>query len=78
STASRGTSMVWHAIQRLKKPFLSQLKNRAAEWSGCSAESLIPGAEGLRDKNTQELVVTYRELAEEGPLVEETAFDFPT
>ncbi|MEC2184264.1 xanthine dehydrogenase subunit D [Bacillus spizizenii] len=78
STASRGTSMVWHAIQRLKKPFLSQLKKRAAEWSGCSAENLILGAEGLRDQNSKKLVVTYRELAEEGPLVEETAFDFPT
>ncbi|WP_426983311.1 xanthine dehydrogenase subunit D [Bacillus cabrialesii] len=78
STASRGTSMVWHAIQRLKKPFLSQLKKRAAEWSGCSAENLILGAAGLCDQNTKELVVTYKELAEKGPLAEETAFDFPT
>ncbi|MEC1620364.1 xanthine dehydrogenase subunit D [Bacillus mojavensis] len=78
STASRGTSMVWHAIQRLKKPFLAQLKKRAAEWSGCSAENLTLGSAGLRDLYTKELVVTYRELAEKGPLTEETAFDFPT
>ncbi|RPJ99258.1 Xanthine dehydrogenase, molybdenum binding subunit [Bacillus subtilis] len=78
STASRGTSMVWHSIQRLKKPFLSQLKKRAAEWSNCSAENLILGAAGLYDQNTTELVVTYKELAEKGPLAEETAFDFPT
>ncbi|MED1809032.1 xanthine dehydrogenase subunit D [Bacillus subtilis] len=78
STASRGTSMVWHAIQRLKKPFLAQLKKRAAEWSGCSAENLISSAAGLRDKNTKALVVTYKELAEKGPLAEVTAFDFPT
>ncbi|KAF1678295.1 MULTISPECIES: xanthine dehydrogenase subunit D [Bacillus] len=78
STASRGTSMVWHAIQRLKKPFLSQLKKRAAEWGVCSAENLTLGAAGLRDQNSKEIVVTYRELAEIGPLTEETAFDFPT
>ncbi|MEC1667362.1 xanthine dehydrogenase subunit D [Bacillus mojavensis] len=78
STASRGTSMVWHAIQRLKKPFLAQLKKRAAEWSGCSAENLTLVSTGLRDLYTKELVVTYRELAEKGPLMDETAFDFPT
>ncbi|TYS07990.1 xanthine dehydrogenase subunit D [Bacillus subtilis] len=78
STASRGTSMVWHAIQRLKKPFLSRLKKRAAEWSGCAEEILILGAAGLRDKNTKELVVTYKKLAEKGPLAEETEFDSPT
>ncbi len=77
STASRGTSMVWHAIQRLKKPFLCQLKKRAAEWSGCVAENLILGAGGLRMFDTNELVVTFKALAEKGPLAEETAFDFP-
>lgn len=44
STASRGTSMVWHAIQRLKKPFLYQLKKRAVQLVPCSPEQLIFGA----------------------------------
>ncbi|PSA97219.1 xanthine dehydrogenase subunit D [Bacillus halotolerans] len=78
TTASRGTSMVWHAIQRLKKPFLYQLKKRAAQSVSCLPEQLILSAGGLRMLNKKELVVTYKELAEKGPLTEETAFDFPT
>ncbi|PRS06591.1 xanthine dehydrogenase subunit D [Bacillus halotolerans] len=78
STASRGTSMVWHAIQRLKKPFLAQLKKRAAQLVSCLPEQLILSAGGLRMHNTKDLAVTYKELAEKGPLTEETAFDFPT
>lgn len=51
STASRGTSMVWHAIQRLKKPFLAQLKNGRQNGAAVQRKTLFPALQDCVTKH---------------------------
>lgn len=76
TTASRGTSMVWHSLQRLKKPFSQKLIARAARKTGFLENELRLGSGGIWKGNEQ--ILLYGELAfQENPIVETTSFDFP-
>ncbi|MET1032209.1 xanthine dehydrogenase subunit D, partial [Domibacillus tundrae] len=76
TTASRGTSMVWHSLQRLKKPFLQKLLTRAARKTGTKEEQLSIGPGGIWENG--ECRLSFRELAsEQAPIVISTQFDFP-
>ena len=83
STASRGTSMVWHSLQRLKGPFIENMLEKASAASGYPKEQLFLGANGvwLRDQPVEKLAVTYKQLSDENKdqsIRVETQFDFPT
>ncbi|MCP3763606.1 xanthine dehydrogenase subunit D [Domibacillus sp. A3M-37] len=76
TTASRGTSMVWHSLQRLKKPFLQKLLTRAAWKTGTKEGQLSIGPGGIWENG--ECRLSFRELAsEQAPIVISTQFDFP-
>ncbi|WP_046180739.1 xanthine dehydrogenase subunit D [Domibacillus tundrae] len=76
TTASRGTSMVWHSLQRLKKPFLQKLLTRAARKTGTKEGQLSIGPGGIWENG--ECRLSFRELAsEQAPIVISTQFDFP-
>lgn len=78
TTASRGTSMVWTAIERLKEPFTKALLDQAMRATGIEEKRLQLGAGGVYEQGT--LVIDYKSLARfsEMPLCLETSFDFPT
>ncbi|MGG3624789.1 xanthine dehydrogenase subunit D [Bacillus gobiensis] len=80
STASRGTSMVWQAIQLMKPLFIKQLIEKAAELTNLPAESLLIGPGGLYQKKSP--VISFSKLAAQGfkesSLVVDTSFQFPT
>ena len=83
STASRGTSMVWHSLQRLKGPFIEKMLEKASATSGYPKEQLVLGANGvwLRDQPVEKMAVTYKQLSDETKdqsIRVETIFDFPT
>lgn len=80
STASRGTSMVWHSLERLKGPFIEKLITKASAVSGYPKEHLVLGATGvwLWENDEEKLVVPYEQLAHGKPVSVETQFDFPT
>ncbi|MBY0095752.1 xanthine dehydrogenase subunit D [Mesobacillus maritimus] len=80
STASRGTSMVWHSLERLKGPFIEKLVTQASAISDYPKEQLVLGENGvwLCENSEEKLVVTYKQLAEEKTVSVETQFDFPT
>lgn len=82
TTASRGTSMVWHALQKLKQPFKEKLISCAALKLGMDKPSLLLGKQGIWQNKEAEsrLVLTYAELASElkEEIVMDTRFDFPT
>ncbi|WP_407269447.1 xanthine dehydrogenase subunit D [Radiobacillus sp. PE A8.2] len=81
TTASRGTSMVWLAVQKMKHNFQQQMLGLAAQATGKPAENLVMGEGGIWQQASPELVITYQALAEEGmqePIVVSTSFDFPT
>jgi len=83
STASRGTSMVWHSLQRLKGPFIEKMLEKASRATGYPKEQLFLGANGvwLRDKGEEKLEMTYKQLSYETmdqSISVETRFDFPT
>ncbi|OES46457.1 xanthine dehydrogenase subunit D [Domibacillus iocasae] len=76
TTASRGTSMVWHSLQRLKKPFLQKLLARAAGIMGMKEEQLSIGPGGIWQNG--ECRLSFRELvSEQEPIIISTQFDFP-
>lgn len=80
TTASRGTSMVYHAVQRLKPLFQQQLFERAATVLEKKPEDFYTGKGGVYLLETKEQVLSYRELAEASPdekLEVQTTFDFP-
>lgn len=85
STASRATTMMWRALQRLKQPFVHALLAQAAELTGIAAGELTTGAGGIH-RNGDEAgppVVTYAQVAEaagaaSAPILAQTAFDYPT
>lgn len=81
STASRGTSMVWHSLKRLKEPFKKQLCEEAAKFLSLQEEELSLGIGGIWQKGKLDgPCVTYKELAAklEAPISITTKFHFPT
>ncbi|WP_337017589.1 xanthine dehydrogenase subunit D [Oceanobacillus massiliensis] len=86
TTASRGTSMVWHAIKRLENEFCIQLLQAASTASGIAADLLELGHGGVYIDTTKDapktLLLSYQELSkttEEGnKIAVSTEFDFPT
>ncbi|SDO59545.1 xanthine dehydrogenase, molybdenum binding subunit apoprotein [Paenibacillus sp. yr247] len=85
STASRATTMMWRALQRLKPPFVQALLQQASELAGIAAEELATGAGGIHRKDDESgmPVVTYAQLAEAAaraakPIIAHTEFDYPT
>ncbi|MCY9695961.1 xanthine dehydrogenase subunit D [Paenibacillus alginolyticus] len=85
STASRATTMMWRALQRLKPPFVQALLQQASALVGLAAEELATGAGGIHRKGDEpgKPVVTYAELAEAAeaaaqPIIAHTEFDYPT
>lgn len=85
STASRATTMMWRALQRLKPPFVQALLQQASALAGLAAEELATGAGGIHRKVDESgmPVVTYAELAEAAeaaakPIIAHTEFDYPT
>lgn len=85
STASRATTMMWRALQRLQPPFVQALLQQASVLAGLAAEELATGAGGIHRKGDEsgKPVVTYAELAEAAeaaakPIITHTEFDYPT
>ncbi|WP_261303925.1 xanthine dehydrogenase subunit D [Paenibacillus andongensis] len=85
STASRATTMMWRALQRLKPPFVQALLQQASALAGLAAEELATGAGGIHRKGDESgmPVVTYAQLAEAAeaaakPIIAHTEFDYPT
>lgn len=85
STASRATTMMWRALQRLKPPFVQALLEQAAVLGGFAPEELTTGIGGLHRKGDGEgqPVVTYAQVAAAAdqaakPILAQTAFDYPT
>ncbi|NOU99570.1 xanthine dehydrogenase subunit D [Paenibacillus planticolens] len=85
STASRATTMMWRALQRLKPPFVQALLEQAAGLVGAAAEELTTGAGGIHRMGDElgQPVVTYAQLAAAAeaaakPILAQTVFDYPT
>jgi len=81
STASRGTSMVWHSIQRMKEPFKNKVCRNASAILGISVAELYVGPGGVwQEYNVAAPLITFEELAEK--IVEDctvlSSFHFPT
>ncbi|OLS40542.1 xanthine dehydrogenase subunit D [Bacillus sp. MRMR6] len=80
STASRATSMVWQALQKMKESFRKQILLSAEQVTGIEIDQLRIGPGGIW--NHDYLSITFNELAGQIPsdstIVVETAFDFPT
>lgn len=80
STASRGTSMVWHALQRMKEPFKKTLCAHVAKVLNLPEEELMLGTAGIWHKDKQDgPCMTYQQCAEQlqKPTIT-TSFNFPT
>ncbi|AKP47397.1 xanthine dehydrogenase subunit D [Bacillus smithii] len=83
STASRGTSMVWQALQRMKDPFKKQLLEKASQCIKVPSTQLYVGPGGIwsLDGSNAKPLITYRQLADktnDDPIQIETKFPFPT
>jgi xanthine dehydrogenase D subunit len=80
STASRATSMVWQALQKMKESFRGQILTKAEQVIGIEVEQLRMGPGGIWDQGSRR--ITFHELAAQFPsdssIVVDTAFDFPT
>ncbi|WP_150273063.1 xanthine dehydrogenase subunit D [Paenibacillus tepidiphilus] len=78
STASRSTSMMWMALQRLRPEFTAQLLETAAATTGEPAGELKLGCGGVWKGCS--LLISYAQLARglKEPLVCETKFQYPT
>lgn len=83
STASRGTSMVWQALQLMKPLFIKRMVEKTAEITDLPADSLVIGPGGIYQKESAEQipVLSFSKLADKGfkdhPLVVDTSFQFP-
>jgi len=81
STASRATSMVWQALQKMKDSFRGQVLELAEKITLQDAFQLYMGPAGIWNKESG-FVMTYKELAEKMPsetnITVHTTFDFPT
>lgn len=82
TTASRGTSMVWLAVQRMKKAFVNGLLSGAGRMTGVPVTELKLGEGGVYREEGIQPIVVYNQLAqyfsEKEPLAVSTQFDFPT
>jgi CO/xanthine dehydrogenase Mo-binding subunit len=82
STASRATSMLWMALQRLKPPFEAKLLEAASLLTAKPVDQLKTGPCGiwLKSANLEEPLITYKILAEKGTqeLSCDTEFNYPT
>lgn len=81
STASRGTSMVWQAIQRMKGAFRQRILEHAAHLTGIPSSHLRLGAGGIWGEKKgvlNGLCITYEQLGKKYPIVVNTHFHFPT
>ena len=82
STASRATTMMWRALQRLKPAFVLALLEQASQLCGVPAAELATGAGGIHHKGDEsgKPVVTYAEAAAAAatPILAHTEFDYPT
>ncbi|WP_151732861.1 xanthine dehydrogenase subunit D [Paenibacillus tengchongensis] len=79
STASRSTSMMWMALQRLRPEFTAELLEKAASSAGEPAGNLQLGPGGVWRREGG-LLISYTELARglKEPLVCQTVFHYPT
>lgn len=80
TTASRGTSMVWHSLRRMKPIFEDKILRLVSERKQISMEQLRLGSGGVYDGN-EKCVLTYQEvfaLTATDDFVVTTNFDFPT
>lgn len=82
STASRATSMMWQALQKLREPFAGGLLAAAGKLLRLAPERLRLGPGGIRSAEAQAdgpVLLTYAELAERAPetIRCETAFHYP-
>ncbi|WP_110927391.1 xanthine dehydrogenase subunit D [Bacillus massiliglaciei] len=79
STASRGTAMVWHSVQKMKQPFSQLLSRKAGELLGIDPDRLCTGKGGLWDRISAQQVITYKELGQHSTdrISVQTGFDFP-
>ncbi|WP_018922808.1 xanthine dehydrogenase subunit D [Salsuginibacillus kocurii] len=85
TTASRGTSMVWHALERMKGPFTLQLLERVSKRTGQSTDAMLLAKNGVyvrAEEGAPHYIYSYKELAQqepgEDPIVVTTEFEFPT
>ncbi|MDQ0206734.1 xanthine dehydrogenase subunit D [Alkalicoccobacillus murimartini] len=82
TTASRGTSMVWHSLQKLKQPFKQKLIELTAANTGIAQTELRLGKAGIWSTKEEydQPVITYQDLAiqQREEIVTHTRFDFPT
>jgi xanthine dehydrogenase D subunit len=81
STASRGTSMVWQSLQRLKKPFKQTILELVAKQKNVPQAMLSLGPGGVWYESQKDgPYMTYEECAKqfEQPHSITTSFDFPT
>ena len=81
STASRGTSMVWQSLQRLKTPFKQTIIELVAKQSNLLEDQLSLGPGGIWYEGKKDgPYMTYEVCAKqfEQPHSITTSFDFPT
>ncbi len=82
TTASRGTSMVWMAVQRMKGFFTNTILERTASVTGVPQTELMLGDGGVYRGDALTPLITYHELAmslpKDEPILVSTRFDFPT
>nr|WP_028547913.1 xanthine dehydrogenase subunit D [Paenibacillus sp. UNC451MF] len=90
STASRATTMLWQALQRMRQPFVDKLLKEAARQTGVAAEEMETGPRGIwmrselqaakEEGNKSVPLVTYKHLADEAqePIRVASQIHFPT
>ncbi|QHT47648.1 xanthine dehydrogenase subunit D [Bacillus sp. SB49] len=82
TTASRGTSMVWHAFRRMKEPFQRLITQEASRLTGDPYEELRLGPGGVYKRLSEERLLDFQTIAKHAangkPLCVTTEFDFPT
>ena len=82
STASRSTSMVWHAVKRMKNSFCGKVCKAASSILNVPEEKLFLGESGVWQEGVDFPVLTYKEciqgLEETDCIKVHTKFHFPT
>ncbi|RKJ08316.1 xanthine dehydrogenase subunit D, partial [Butyricicoccus sp. 1XD8-22] len=80
STASRGTSMVWQSLQKMKGPFKKKICTQVSKLTGLPEEELYLGVNGVwHQGNDSGPCITYKECAiQVEDRTVETSFHFPT
>lgn len=80
TTASRGTSMVWTAVRKMKPAFQEKILCLVSEIKGVVVENLHLGPGGVFD-TSEKRILTFQEIVLQSQienLVVTTNFDFPT